>query len=131
MIKATYLLISSNEWQNTFMTAADLFEEGKVLGAVEQVELQYKEGTRITLKKAGRAIRHIQKLKGRIVSFFHLVCIQNDNVVTHNDGSVPPYFNPAVRIISTGTHWYMLKDYLSWLGFNVETDEFMYIKSVE
>lgn len=130
MIKATYILISSDEWHNTFMTAADLFEKGKVLGTVEILEVSYKEGTRLTFKRASAPIRQIEKLKGRIVSFFHLVSIQNDNLVTFNDGSVRPYINLAVRIISTGREWYMLKDYLRWLGLKVETDEFMYIKNV-
>lgn len=132
MIQATYLLIAGDARRNAFMKAADVFEEGKVLGEAEEIVVNYKEHTDLTLERAAIPIAEIHKLgeKKLIVSLFHLISIQQGNVITMNDGTVKPYVNKAVRIISSGEKWFMLDDCLRYLGFTVETDEWRFIKNV-
>ena len=132
MIRATYLLIAGDARLNAFMKAADVFEEGKVLGEPEQIIVNYKEDIELTLERAALPINEVAKSdeKKYIISLFHLISIQQEKVITMNDGKIKPYVNKSVRIISSGTNWFMLDDYLRYLGFTVETDEFRFIKNI-
>lgn len=132
MTRATYLLIIGDARMNSFMNAADLFEVGKVLGEIEEVLVDYKEGTDLTLDRAALPIQEIANAdeKKYIISLFHLVSIQQDNVITNNDGRIKPFVNKAVRIISTGEKWFLLDEFVRRLGFTVETDEHRFIKNV-
>jgi len=132
MIRATYLLIAGDARLTAFMKAADVFEDGKVLGEVEQVIVNYKEDIELTLERAALPIQEVAKAEEKryIISLFHLISIQQANVISMNDGRIKPYVNKAVRIISIGVNWFLLDDYLRYLGFTVETDERRFIKNV-
>lgn len=132
MKKAHFILIAANEWHNKFMIRADLFEAGKVLGEVQHITVDYKEEVELTLERAAQLLTAMdaKEVKGLIVSFMHLASIEIDEKITYNDGAIKPYWNKMVRIVSSGGKWFMLHDFVKWLGFKVETDEHLYIKSI-
>lgn len=131
--KAVYVIISAPRRYNAFMTAADLFEQGKVLGALEQITIDYKRRIDRTMKHAAKSIpvlREAYEAQDRIVSLVSLQYIASDNMVVFNKGTVAPYWNKEVRIISTGHKWFMLDDYLRSEGYTVKTNEHRFIVGV-
>jgi len=132
MNKIILFVIAGDRRLNRFMEAADLFEAGKVLGQIEEVVVSYKEGAAVTAEIAEKLVMALGKAEQSdfIVSFVHFDRIVEGNKITYNGGKVKPYWNKAVRIISTGQKWFMLHEFIKRLGFKVETDEHMYITSI-
>jgi len=132
MKKAHFIMIAASAWSNKFMIACDLFEMGKVLGEVQHITVDYKEDAVVNMERAAKLVTALEgaEVKGLIISFMHLASIQIDEKITHNDGSIKPYWNKQVRIISTGYKWFMLHEFIKRLGFKVETDEHLYIKAI-
>lgn len=119
---------------NEFMLAADLFEQGKVLGTKEQVTIDYNRRIDKTMKHAAKSIQHLHdayEAQNRIVSLVSLQFIASDNMVLFNNGIIPPYWNKGVRIISTGDKWFMLDDFLRSEGYQVKTDQYRFIVGVQ
>jgi hypothetical protein len=132
--KAVYVVISAPRLMNEFMKCCDVFERGKVLGVQDQVTVSYTRRIDRTMKHAGKAIDHLRQAyesQGRIVSLVMLSHIASDDTVVWNKGKALPYVNPEVRIISTGTKWYMLDSYLLNNGYAVKTDQERFIIGVE
>lgn len=112
------------------MQCADVFEKSKVLGEVRYVTATYKPGEVATFDRANILVDATQKAlaKEEIVSFVHVVQIQNKNVIIQNQGEVTPYINKEVRCISNGHKWFVLAKYIeSVTDLKVITDEHMFI----
>ena len=131
--RAVYMAIYADRWTDDFMIAADLFDPGKHVGYLHDVSISYKPDTELTFEMAALGIDHLRQAleyEGRnIVTLVHLNFVQSKNMIVFND-SAPPYFNPEVRIVSTGQQYYMLDDFLRHIGLKVETDQYRYIKAV-
>lgn len=115
-----YTVISFDKNQNSWMTAFDLFEEGKVLGHIQEVTIR-RLNHRISSKKRILALKDSFEHAGDIVSF---VSLDTERIL--------PYINPKVRVISTGEKWYLLKEWIKkrYPALNVKTNEHQYITSV-
>lgn len=130
--KAHYLTIAAPANYNKFILACDVFEKGKVVGLIQTWTATFDKETELSLDRAGECIRQMGKMEpeGIMLTFLHLVKIEIDERVTFNDGSIKPYWNKSVRAFSNGTHWAMLHDFIRKVGFNVKTDEHMFVTEI-
>lgn len=127
------MIITYHAWFARFMDAADLFDKGKYMGEVRILTVTYNEGVELTIEKAGSDILKIKEGMEKyniFVSFIHLLNIRTGDMVTVNN-QVGHYAPPeGIRAISTGTHQYMLDDFLRSRGMTVETDEYRFIRKI-
>jgi len=118
---------------NHLMKAADLFDEGKVLGDIQWISITYEEGVAIDLERAYKLVEAWQNVEEKefIISLVHLVSVDVGDVIIFNKGKLKPFWKKDVRIISNGNKFFMLDDYIRHLGFKVKTDEHRYITEIE
>lgn len=132
--KAIYTIIWAPAKLNAFMKACDVFEQGKVLGNLDQITIDFNGDPTPDMQEAGKVIDIIKAMNDTkseyIISLISLLCVISDEHIYLNKGKVPPYWNREVRIISTGTQWFMLYKYLEQQGYEVAKDEHMYITAV-
>lgn len=113
------IAIFYNKIHSKFMTAADVFEQGKVLGEIYNIS--FATDKELTNEELIDGIKQSLE-KDNIVSFItvkHTKCI--------------PYVNPEVRIISSGTKWFMLHEWIrrEFPFLDIELTEHVYIKSMK
>jgi len=131
--KANFLIIVAPARLNHLIKAADLFDEGKVLGYKEWVSVTYEEEVELDMDRAYKLVEAWQHDQGTefIISLVHLVSIDVGDVIIFNKGKLKPFWKKDVRIISDGNKYFMLDDYIRHLGFKVTTDEHRYITEIE
>jgi len=131
--KANLLIIAAPAHMNHLMKAADLFDEGKVLGDIQWISITYEEGVAIDLERAYKLVEAWQNVEEKefIISLVHLVSVDVGDVIIFNKGKLKPFWKKDVRIISNGNKFFMLDDYIRHLGFKVKTDEHRYITEIE
>jgi len=131
--KANLLIIVAPARMNHFMKAADLFDEGKVLGEIQWISITYEDGVAIDLERAYKLVEAWQNVQEKeyIISLVHLVSVDVGDVIIFNKGKLKPFWRKDVRIISDGNKNFMLDDYIRHLGFKVTTDEHRYIMEIE
>ena len=130
---ATLMIISGNKMMTKFMQCADTFEQGKVLGEVNIITVNYKENEKLTLKRAELIIYATKKAleDSEVVSFVHLVEIKIGNKIIKNQGEILPYINKEVRIISDGSKWFVLARFIEQrTQLKILTDQHMFITGV-
>lgn len=131
--KAVYLAIYAPARMNKFMKAADLFEAGKVLGFIQYITITYNPEIKLNFRRPSLKTKHLVEAltgAGSIVSFVHLLYIESNGKARANTGYIKPYINKEVRVISTGEKWYLFDEYLRGLGFEVTTNKYRYIETV-
>lgn len=133
--RARYIVITGHKWQTLFMQKADLFDDSKIVGEIQEITISWKPGMRLTM---ARATKHIKTLKKGLelidhifVPFIHLAWIQRENTLELNGGRIKPWFDPAVRMVSNGKSFFFMDSYIKSLGFLVKTNEMRYIQAVE
>jgi len=117
---------------NAMMVAADLFDQGKALGYQSWLEVKYHEDVHLNLERAFKIVDAVAKAKidKLIVSLVYLISVESDETLIWNKGKMPPYWNKDVRIVSTGREWFMLDDFVRFLGFQPITDNHRYITAI-
>lgn len=116
--KFRLVAIVGDKLKTNFMQAADVFEQGKVLG--EPVEFSY-GALNFTKEEAIAQLRDVLSEKF-IVSF-----------ISAEDDKVLPYVNTDVRVVSNGNKWGILADWIrkEYPHLEVITDEYKFIKEVK
>lgn len=116
--------ITGDSMINEFMHAADVFENGKQIGFYEQVvitgETEVKIESLVDILKSA-----FEKVKKNVV-FISIREINKKPVFNYK-----PYIRPNTQSISTGREWGMLKNILETIGYEVETDQYMNVKSAK
>lgn len=137
MIKptATLLVISGDEKITNFMQCCDVFDKGKVIGEEMYFTVSYDEGEKLTLERATILIdatkNALIKANSQLVSFVHLVEINDGKKIIKNEGQVLPYINKKVRCVSSGKNWYMLCEYIERVtGLKVTTNQYKFITGI-
>ena len=110
--------------QNEFMHAADVFEKSKHMASYKQMDVttQNLEHTLSTIH--GNLKSAIESKDGYIV----FIAIKEVNGEPYKDDNI--IFTSGVRIISTGSKWFVFKDVLEQLGYSVETDKTMVVTNI-
>jgi len=133
-IEIKILAVSGQSLLTKFMQAADVFEDSKVLGTPKILIVKYKAGEKISTKRAADLINFIKQSLEKneeIVSFIHILEIQEGKKIRKNKGELAPFVNKDVRCISDGKKWGLLSKYIELnTNLKVITDENMFITSV-
>lgn len=106
--KIIYTIVSGDEMMTKFMQAAAVFEKGKVVGTKKTITFSLEEGTPATLERVRSTMKHSVdafKQTGELLTFMHFECFINGEEVVYNDGTVTPYVDKEVRVISDGKNW--------------------------
>lgn len=132
MKEAKFIIISAPDYMDRFMKAAGLFQ-GKNLGITEEITVSYMERVDLTLEIAGERILTLKEAyesANRIVSFVHLIQIQNGNTIILND-SILPFVDKKAREISDGHKSFVFKHFIEAVTpFKCETDKNFYITDI-
>lgn len=133
MKKAVFIVIYSRKDIDSFMKAADLFN-GKNLGTVHEVTVEYNDNIKLTLAHAKKNINRIKgalEKSGQIVSFIHLRQIQNGDTIKLNT-KILPYYDSKAREISDGHKAFIFKNFIEWVTpFVCVTDNNFYITELK
>ena len=122
-MKAEFIIVSNLKKLTTFMRACDVFEKGKFIGNTYTFTVTFDDDVEINQELIQKTI---QKLASTPMEHGELMFVTlNSHLIKHT-----PYFNPEGRILSTGSKWTLMADFIKNLGYKVETDENMYLKSV-
>lgn len=122
---ASYTVISAPEKLDSFMKAADLFN-GKNLGYIKNMTIEYKDSTNMSLERAALAmspLREALEENGHIVSFIHLKEIRDGDNITLNS-KIKPIVDMKAREISDGEKAFVFKYFIErYTAFKCKTDE--------
>jgi len=133
MKTAKILFISGKSLWTKFMQCADVFDNGKVIGTIKEMTIEYKEKEEIDFVRVGSLFESIKiacENQKENVYFIHVLSIQDKNTIILNNHNLKPYYDSKVREISDGTKCFLFYDFLASMGFNVETTQDMYIKDL-
>lgn len=125
---ATLLIISEDSKINAFMNACDVWEKGRVLGKLQEINIDY--STKKTLKDSPIIINYVKEAfeqAGNIVSFVHLVKLSSNKEIINKKHL--PYINKEVRTISDGRKWFMFHKWLIKYGFKITINNELFIES--
>lgn len=132
MKRAEYILIIGNSKVTEFMQHADLFDKGKVAGAVKEIILDFGDDVDLTVDHAEKAMwtvcDGIDKMQDYFCIFAHLVKIEDEYLVKKNNKLALPYINKNVREVSDGSKSFLLYEYIHGLGIEVDVTQNMYIR---
>lgn len=133
MKNAKFLIIFGDKNITEFMQVCDMFDKAKVHGVVNEMTVSYAKSEKMSFKRCGTLV-HVLKdaleVHGRVLTFVHLMNIEDDDAIHKNNGKVNPYVNLDVREVSDGKRSFLLADFLRLIGFDVETDKNMFVKKV-
>ncbi len=131
--QAKFIVIHARKDIDAFMKAADLFN-GKNLGTVEELVVNYDGDAELTLKIGKKTMEHIKKSLEKVnhlVSFVHLESVQNGDTIKLNE-EVLPLLDYNAREISDGKKSFVMKDFIeAHTSFKCETDDCYYITSIK
>ena len=134
MTTVKILLILTPKMISRFMQAADVFDNGKVIGEIKEISIDFKEGEIVDfsrIEKLFPVLKTAFESESQYqVQLIHAEQIESEDNILKNNKKLLPYFNPKVRQISDGSKFFLFCDFLKNLGFEVETTQDMYIKNL-
>jgi hypothetical protein len=129
-----FTAISGDKLHSDFMQACDVFEKSKVLGDVQKITITTQEDVVVNdeyIKRTMDATVAAMQSAKRILTFLHFEYYTQDGQTFKNNGSITPYVNKDVRMISDGSTFQMLDDFIRFnTGLEVITDEHRFIRAV-
>jgi hypothetical protein len=125
--------ISKDPTLTTFMQAADMFENFKVLGKQLNICYKIEDEEPLTDLQGYFIITHQTMLKefGKNLVFGYIQQIVIDENAIIKNNIIPPYFDKNISVISTGQKWGLLVDLVkSFKELTFEEAELRKIKSI-
>jgi hypothetical protein len=129
-----FTAISGDKMHSDFMQACDVFEKSKVLGELQKITITVKddvviseEYVRAVMANTIAAMNHAK----RVLSFLHFEYYEQNDTTISNSGSITPYVNKEVRMISNGHNFFLLDEFIRRsTGLKVITDEHRFVQAV-
>jgi hypothetical protein len=112
---------------NTLMHTSDIFESFNQLATYQQLTLDVTFNDD-EIERAQKTIDHVVnafKTANKNVVFVSIRTIDNVPVKMNN------YIMPNISVISSGNKWFMFHEFLTRIGYKVETNEHMQVLSAE
>ena len=131
-MKAKFTLILQNVMMTEMARCFDLFEIGKVVADMYEIEMPLKS-KRLSIKTAAAKLpvilKQFENKKFKPV-YLHLESVTDGKKIYINK-EIVPFFDKKVRVISNGKSYYLFRDFLVRAGMKVKTTEHMFVKSVK
>ena len=126
MNKVVITIIQDSPKITRMARAADIFEEGKICGMIQKIDVNYKSDEIITWQRC-------QKLRDKLATekdivFAHIESIHTDESIQFNMMNVRPYVDQDVRVVSDGKRWYTMTDFLKSKKISHTVTDDMYIR---
>jgi len=124
MLQLELLVISGSAIMTKFMQSCDVFEKFKVIGAIRRMTITFKDGEVMYRKKMRDTIENLKESLENsevkeLVTFIAIErLIDGKNITLHPTEDL--YFNPEVIMVSDGTKFFMLRDFLKRMKYIVE-----------
>jgi hypothetical protein len=120
-------IISGPRMQNDLMHGMDIFEKGKQLGKYNCYTLTFntEDGT---LPEPETMVKVMKE--GLEATDQNVIFIAIDSIGGQKVSDPKAYIKPDVNAISDGSSWFLFKDLLVKLGYEVTTDDHMCVTSI-
>jgi hypothetical protein len=119
-------IIVKDSQMTSIMQATDLFDSGKIIGQRQSIEITYDVDAEITEERIANTMKALVEAysefgKQEIVFLDLSIGIVNST----------PYVDKRVRQVSDGKKSFLFVDWLKHIGYDVETTQDMYVKSIK
>ncbi len=124
-MEAQFIAIVKDPIMTEMMQRFDVFDKGKVVANIQKLNVDFKKETVVDEKKINETIDNLVKTFKEVKKPIAFITLYS-KLINHI-----PYFDPTVRQVSNGKKFFMLHEWISHLGYKVETTNDMYVKSIK
>ena len=127
MNRMVFSVIYKSDKMTKLARAVDIFEEGKICGLIQEINVDYKEDQVITWERVQK-VRDFLATQDEVV-FAHCESIQTDDSILFNTLHVKAYVADDVRVVSDGQKFFLLADFLKSKKISHSVTDKMYVRT--
>lgn len=133
-IAVTFIIIHGDVRLSAFMNTADVWSVGTHLGDIHNYCVTLKDGydhSFENMEKDKKAmIGAIEQLGDKVI-FAHTLRIKTPDAILLNNNKTKPYLDKSIRIVSNGKSFFMMDDFLKYMGIEHQCDEHRFITEIK